>query len=112
MLARDAHTIHHARDVAKGLSDPNQWQQAIMRDAIFVTQNSGDFKLLHEAWLLWAHWGLTKVHPGAIVLRAHGLTGESLEDIRHILRTFTVFENKLILFDRATQSWIYWPREP
>jgi hypothetical protein len=111
MLATDSHVVYHARDVAKGLSDPNQWDQAIMRGAVFVTQNSGDFKLLHEAWLVWAHWGLAKVHPGAIVLRPGRRASDSLEDIRLILRTFTVFANRLVLFDRATQRWSYWPAE-
>lgn len=110
-MAGDGHTVDHSRDVAKGLSDPNQWDQAITRGAIFVTQNGGDFKLLHEAWLLWSRWGLAKVHPGAIVLRPGRLAAESLEDVRFVLRTFTVFENKLVLFDRATQAWSYWPPE-
>ena len=55
--------------------------------------------------------GLSKVHPGAIVLPPGKPMAEALDDLRFVLRSFDVFENKLILFDRATQAWAYWPAE-
>ncbi|MGH2532464.1 MAG: DUF5615 family PIN-like protein [Thermomicrobiales bacterium] len=49
--------------------DPHQVLYAAERDWTLITHNRRDYRLLHDAWHLWAHaWKVPYRHAGIIVL--------------------------------------------
>ncbi|HEX6512724.1 MAG TPA: DUF5615 family PIN-like protein [Chloroflexota bacterium] len=82
LLIADGHTVFHAKDVAKGAGDARQFVQALNRQAVLVTQNVGDFRLLQQAWRLWSGvWGVRTQHKGII-----GLPKDSAANWRDAIR--------------------------
>lgn len=51
----------------KGIPDPRQLLYAVTSGWTLVTYNRGDYELLHDAWLMWAHeWGVRRMHHGIL----------------------------------------------
>jgi hypothetical protein len=49
--------------------DEEQLLTAARREAILVTHNRDDFRMLHRAWHLWsAAWRVTQAHAGIVVV--------------------------------------------
>ncbi len=50
-------------------SDPFQLVYAAEQGWVVVTCNRDDYRLLHDAWLLWSHrWNVTMQHAGILAL--------------------------------------------
>ncbi len=55
LLAERGHTIVTTRmEGRKGAPDPRQLLYAAGRGWTLVTLNRGDYRLLHDAWLMWS----------------------------------------------------------
>ena len=53
----------------KGASDARQLLFAAEREWTLLTNNGDHYRLLHDAWLVWAHeWGYMRRHAGILVL--------------------------------------------
>jgi len=97
----------------KGAPDPRQLLYAAGCGWMFVTLNRSDYRLLHDAWLMWSHeWGASPSHAGILIA----------EHVRHV-QLFTVavaIHDLASLSDaRLTKSlydwngrtgWRRWPR--
>lgn len=52
-----------------GAPDPHQLLYAAVRGWTIVTHNRHDFRLLHDAWLLWSRrWGVRPHHSGILIV--------------------------------------------
>ena len=73
----------------KGLPDPNQLLTAIELGRTMVTANTGDFLLLHRAWLAWsASWDLRTMPRHHGILLIHSAKGFDYVRIAGVLKTF------------------------
>lgn len=53
----------------KGAPDSHQVLYAAERGWTFLTHNRDDYRLLHDAWLLWSYrWGVMPRHSGILIL--------------------------------------------
>lgn len=72
LLRRHGHDVLTVREAgSKGATDVRQLLFACRTGRITVTYDAGDFKMLHEAWLLLAREWLVErnvLHPGVLVL--------------------------------------------
>jgi hypothetical protein len=59
-----------------GAPDPLLLLQAAEQGWTFISHNRRDFRLLHDAWLRWAHaWGIRHPHAGILIVdRVRGQT--------------------------------------
>lgn len=63
-----------------GAPDPQQLLYAGERNWTIITHNRHDFRLLHDAWLLWSYqWGKRQPHAGILVLDFY--RGQSPSDV-------------------------------
>jgi hypothetical protein len=104
LLIADGHTVFHARDVAKGAGDVEHFVHALNRQAVLVTQNVADFRLLQQAWRRWSGlWGIRTRHKGII-----GLPKDSAANwrdaIRLLIRDRQPFDNEMFQWS-ATLDW-------
>ena len=79
-----------ANDLDKGAVDPSQLLLATRIGRTFVTNNTGDFLMLHRAWLLWsAEWTPVPMpqHPGVILM--HTAPGFDVVRTAQLIATFT-----------------------
>ena len=73
----------------KGLTDPYQLLTAIRLGRTLVTANTGDFLLLHRAWLAWsAAWDLRTSPRHRGILLVHSAKGYDFVGIAGVLRAF------------------------
>jgi hypothetical protein len=72
LLTEHGHIVATTRSEGrKGAPDPRQLLYAAGRGWILVTLNRGDYRLLHDAWLMWSHqWSVSLSHAG-ILITAH-----------------------------------------
>ncbi len=72
-LERLGHEVTTTRGERRlGAPDPHQLFYAAERGWTIVTHNRRDFRLLHDAWLLWSRrWGVERSHSGILVLKPY-----------------------------------------
>jgi hypothetical protein len=93
----------------QGVSDPFQLLYAAERGWALVTHNRDDFRMLHEAWLLWSRrWGVQERHAGILVLRVPAR--RAVSDIVDALKTLaddsdSSFDGMLYVWHAAT-GWV------
>jgi len=70
LLEERGHTfITTDEERRKGAPDARQLLHAANRRWVFLTNNSGHFRLLHDAWLSWSNvWSVARRHSGILVL--------------------------------------------
>jgi hypothetical protein len=75
-LRRLGHDVLHTRDAGNRRAiDPRQLAFAVREDRSLVTANFADFRMLHEAWLIWSgHWPQPVGHPGILVVPNENLS--------------------------------------
>ncbi len=70
---------------AKGLDDARQVLRAVALGRVLATHNTGDYRLLHEAWHAWSEaWDLRTLphHRGILLLHsAKGFEGAQLAPV-------------------------------
>ena len=70
LLRERGHQAVHAREHRKGAKDDAQLLIAARAGRVLVTNNQGDFLLLHDAWHHWSQaWGVTPQHTGILLAR-------------------------------------------
>jgi hypothetical protein len=64
------HTVLTARDIGLATAgDERHLLVAAQRGLILVTHNVKDFRLLHDAWLMWSGaWGVAASHRGILII--------------------------------------------
>jgi hypothetical protein len=73
----------------KGLWDPDQLLTAIGLERTLATSNTGDFLLLHRAWLAWsATWNLQTMPRHRGILLVHSAKGFDYIGIASVLKAF------------------------
>ncbi len=84
-------------------------------DRILVTHNGKDFRLLHHAWVRWAHaWGVSRAHAGILIIpqppfwRFRMAVGAIVVFIDHEVAGASL-ANELYEYLRGEQ---HWQREP
>lgn len=69
LIDRGHHVATTDEEGRKGASDARQLLFAAERGWTLLTNNSDHYRLLHDAWLVWAHeWGYVQRHAGVLVL--------------------------------------------
>ena len=78
-LARYGHTARTTRDWGRTTAeDPEHLLEATRAQAVLVSHNWKDFRLLHIAWQYWSQqWGVPQPHGGILIL-PHGTVSVSL----------------------------------
>src|SRR5689334_20251486 len=74
----------------KGLYDADQLLVSRSLDRVFITNNTGDFLLLHRAWVAWSNaWGLAEVarHPGLLLI--HSAPGFDARRVADAIKSFS-----------------------
>lgn len=95
-----------------GAPDPLQFLFAAEHGWTIVKHNRHDFRLLHDAWLLWSHrWQLRQQHSGILVLDQH--ERQSADDIANAIATLladpaTSLDTALYDWKRST-GWVRFP---
>lgn len=114
LLTERGHSIATTRtEGRKGAPDPHQLLSAAGRGWTLVTLNRGDYRLLHDAWLLWSHeWGVNPSH--AEILIAEHVRRANFPVIAtaiHDLASASDVRLANSLYDwRAAVGWRRWPR--
>lgn len=91
----------------KGATDPQQLLFALDTDRLLVTHNNADFRMLHEALVIWAgRWGvLDRVrHRGILIIdqgkpRRGGLSILTMVGIVEALATELPLDNRLFVWN-------------
>lgn len=69
LVAHGNHVATTDEEGRKGASDARQLLFAAERGWTLLTNNGDHYRLLHDAWLVWAHeWGIMHRHAGILVL--------------------------------------------
>ena len=95
-----------------GAPDPHQLLHAADRGWLLMTHIRRDFRLLHDAWLLWSRaWGVRPTHAGIIVLeQVPGLAATDLGRLVHELISESARTVTNALFDwRPATGWQRFP---
>ena len=109
LLIEDGHTVFHARDVLPRADDAHQWSQALELEAVLLTRNVKDYRLLQRAWRLWTStWALEISHHGAAIL-PHGSALELRALVRDLLAQHQPFTNELFDWNREQRAWRRYP---
>jgi len=104
-LEADGHVVVHALDTARGANDAQQFVHALDRQAVMVTKNGGDFRVLQYAWRLWSQlWGVRALHQGIIVLPPGQTELQWMDGIRHLLAHRGPLDNELFQWS-ASRDW-------
>jgi hypothetical protein len=85
-----------------GLTDARQLAWAVDRGRTIITHNVKDFRLLHEALLLWARrWDRPTVlrHRGIIVV-PHSPVPDLVRIIDEFARPLEAIDNRMFIYDR------------
>ncbi len=96
----------------KGASDARQLLFAAERGWTLLTNNGDHYRLLHDAWFVWAHeWGYTRPHAGILVL-PHVIAA-NLPRVAEAIHQLvsdpeTVLDTTLLTWGPAT-GWRRWP---
>jgi hypothetical protein len=95
------HTHAEAMDRSR---DYQQLLHAATHSWVLVTHNARDFRLLHGAWLTWAHeWGISHRHSGILIV-------EQLPPPRHseIAQAIDAFmRSPMTTFDNMLFEWMH-----
>jgi len=95
-----------------GAPDPHQLLYAAERGWVLITHNRRDFRLLHDAWLLWSRsWGVRPTHAGILVLeQVPGMPIEDLGRLVHDLVTDPKRSLATALYNwRPATGWVRFP---
>jgi hypothetical protein len=80
------------------------WLSTNMWSAPIITHNGKDFRLLHQAWQLWARvWAVSQEHAGILVL-PHAPPAQSVQRLREFLNTGRTVRNTLYFY-RPPRGW-------
>lgn len=95
----------------KGSPDPHQLLYAAERGWVFLTHNREDYRLLHDAWLLWSHrWGVAPAHNGILVLDQTLNPAVNAELVHALIRTVTEPMHNSMYTWTPTRGWRRFPR--
>ncbi|MBI2940950.1 MAG: DUF5615 family PIN-like protein [Chloroflexi bacterium] len=78
LLRAAGHDVVTTRDLGRGsANDDEQLLTAAVQRRVFVTHNTDDFILLHDAWQRWSQaWQVAEKHAGILIVpqgRKHGV---------------------------------------
>ena len=91
----------------KGLWDPDQLLTAIELGRTMATANTGDFLLLHRAWLAWsANWDLRTMPRHHGILLIHSAKGFDYVGIAGVLRAF-VDDHEVAEIENRAFAWTH-----
>ena len=91
----------------KGLWDPDQLLAATGLRRTMVTANTGDFLLLHRAWLAWsANWDLRTMPRHRGILLIHSAKGFDYVGIAGVLEAF-VDEHEVDQIENRAFAWTH-----
>jgi hypothetical protein len=117
-IARSLRELGHSAITTQEISlaagkDPVHLIGAAMKDRIIVTTNAGDFRMLHEAWLLWtAIWTISPQHAGILLVPQAGSFDRRARQIDALLAGRTTLPNELWEWRNDSAGWTaYDPRE-
>ena len=95
------HGVVHTRDRhSYRASDALQLLDAAENGWVLVSYNRSDYRLLHEAWLLWGgRWNLNPVHSGILIIRQRVFGAvEWAREIDNFVRSVRTLENQLYVW--------------
>ncbi len=105
LLQHLGHNAPNARDLQLAdAHDGLHLLNATRRQAILVSHNGKDFRLLHRAWECWTQaWGITEPHAGVLIL-PHGAYQDSVARLLEFLQAGHPLPNMVYRY----QPWRGW----
>ena len=100
-IARALRVLGHTAVTTQDLSlaagkDPVHLIGAAANSRIIVTTNAGDFRMLHEAWLLWTSvWEVAPRHAGILIVPQADPFDRRAEQISRLLDGRATLPNEL-----------------
>lgn len=114
LLIERGHTVATTeQERRKGAPDARQLLYAAERGWVLLTNNGDHYRLLHDAWLTWAHaWNTRQAHCGIVILPhtvPSGLAAVATAVHQLVSDPGTTLDTALYTWSSAT-GWRRWPR--
>jgi hypothetical protein len=92
-LTARGHTVITARSRQRDrASDPAILLDAVHEERVVITYNSGDFEMLHDAWL---RWRVSPEHFGILVIPEEWSATHAAEEITQLISSRLSIRNEL-----------------